>query len=46
VIPPGGEFFWSAPDANGLDCSANDSLKIVHDGSGTQDYEIVVAAVR
>lgn len=46
VIPPGGDFFWSAPDANGLDCSANDSLKITHAGAGTQNYDIVVVGVR
>ena len=46
VIPPGGDFFWSAPDASGLDCSSNDSLKITHAGAGTQNYDIIVVGVR
>jgi hypothetical protein len=47
VLPPGGLFVFTAPDANGVDCSTNADLKIAHDGSGTSSltYDIAVWGV-
>lgn len=46
-IPPGGEFFYSAPNATGLDTTSNPDLKIAHDGTGSSSltYDIVLVGV-
>lgn len=46
-LPPGGDFFMSAPDANGIDVSTNSDLKLEHDGTGTASltYDIIVIGV-
>ena len=43
LIPAGGEFFWTAPDATGLDVTSNDTLKLTHDGGGadTMDVDVI-----
>ncbi len=46
-LPPGGEFLFIAPDANGVDITTNADLKIEHDGTGSSSltYDILVAGV-
>lgn len=46
-LPPLGEFFWSAPDATGLDTSVNAHLKFEHDGTGDSapGYDIIAVGV-
>ena len=46
-IPPLGEFFYSAPDATGLDTSVNAHLKFEHDGTGASapGYNIIMIGV-
>lgn len=43
-LPPGGEFFYTAPNAAGIDTTTNAHLKLADDGSGAAglDYEIIV----
>lgn len=47
-IQPGGTFLWLAPDATGLDCSTNGTLKLLHDGVGGQDltYDLIALGVQ
>lgn len=47
LLPPGGEFLFTAPNATGLDISTNSNLKLEHDGTGESslDYEIIAAGV-
>jgi len=47
TLPPGGEFFISAPNATGIDTTTNCDLKIAHDGTGSSalTYDIVVVGV-
>ena len=47
VIKPGGEYFYSAPDASGLDVTTNADLKLTHSGGGSSslDYDIVIIGV-
>jgi hypothetical protein len=44
LLPPGGEFFWTAPDATGLDVTTNDTLKLEHNGVGssTMDVDVIL----
>ena len=45
LLPPGGEFFFTAPNATGLDTTTNNSLKIEHDAAGAAaalTYDIIV----
>jgi len=46
-IPPGGEFLWTAPNADGLTITTNKNLKVAHDGTGNSslDYEIIAIGV-
>jgi len=46
-IPPGGEFLWTAPNADGLTITTNKNLKVAHDGTGNSslDYEIIAVGV-
>lgn len=46
-LPPGGEFVFIAPDANGVDITSNDELKFEHDGTGTDNliYDLIVMGV-
>jgi len=48
LLPPGGVFIWTAPDATGLDVTTNDALKLTHDGTGaaTLSYDIVALGVQ
>lgn len=47
ILPPGGKFIWSAPNATGLDVTTNKNLKLEHNGDGSSDlvYEIVLIGV-
>lgn len=47
VLPPGGKFIWSAPDATGLDITTNKNLYLAHNGTGTSTltYDIVAIGV-
>lgn len=44
LILPGGENFWTAPNAAGLDVTTNEDLKLVHDGTGssTMDVDLII----
>lgn len=44
LIPFGGEFFWTAPSATGLDVTTNDTIKLEHDGTGgsTMDVDVIL----
>lgn len=44
VLPPGGEFYWSAPAAAGLDVTTNEDIKFAHDGTGTASltYDLIL----
>lgn len=44
TLPPGGEFFMTAPDATGIDTTTNSDLKLEHNGTGTSSltYDIIV----
>lgn len=44
TILPGGEFVFTAPNAAGLDVSANAHLKIAHDSTGSSSltYDIII----
>jgi len=44
-LRPGGELLLTAPDADGIDVTANADLKITHDGTGSSEltYDIIVA---
>jgi hypothetical protein len=46
-LPPGGDFFMTAPGSAGIDVSTNSDLKIAHDGTGTSSltYDIIVVGV-
>lgn len=43
-LGPGGEFFYTAPSATGIDTTTNAHLKLADDGSGAAglDYEIII----
>jgi hypothetical protein len=45
LLPPGGEFFWTAPDATGLDVTTNDTLKLEHNGVGTSSMNVDVIII-
>ena len=45
LLPPGGEIFWTAPNATGLDVTANDTLKLEHDGTGSDTMDVDVIFV-
>ena len=47
VLQPGGDFMFLAPDADGVDCSTNGKLKIIHGGEGTSapKYDIIAVGV-
>ena len=47
LCKPDGEFVVIAPDANGIDITSNDELKLEHDGVGTSDliFDIIVMGV-
>lgn len=45
LIPPGGEFFMTWPDATGLDTTVNKDLKLEHDAVGAAvslTYDIII----
>jgi len=42
VIRPGGIFMWTDPSAAGLDCEPTVSLKLTHDGTGTDGVNVDV----
>lgn len=45
TIAPGGERFWSYPDATGLDTTTNKDLKLEHDSAGAAEaltYDIII----
>jgi hypothetical protein len=46
-LPPGGDFFMTAPGSAGVDVTTNSKLKIAHDGTGTSSltYDIIVVGV-
>jgi len=46
VVQPGGTFLWTAPDADGLDVSTDGTLKLDHQGTGSQEVEIIFAGVQ
>jgi len=47
ILRPGGEFLWTAPDADGLAVDGTkDELKIKHDQAGTQNVDLIIAGVR
>jgi hypothetical protein len=43
-IAPGGEFYWSAPTAAGIDLTTNKDLKLEHDGTGSSTMDVDVIA--
>ena len=47
TLRPGGEFFMTAADANGIDTTTNPDLKMAHNGTGTSSltYDIIVIGV-
>ena len=46
-LPPGGDFFMTAPGSAGIDVSTNSDLKIAHDGTGMSSltYDIIIVGV-
>jgi len=46
VLPAGGIFLWTAPDETGLDVSTDGTLKLEHQGSGSQEVEIIFAGIQ
>ena len=44
-IPPGGEFYWSAPTAAGIVTTVNKNLFIAATTSGTITYDIIVGGL-
>jgi len=44
-IPPGGELYWSAPTAAGIDVSTNVKLFIAATTSGTITYDIILGGL-
>jgi hypothetical protein len=44
-IPPGGEFYWSAPTATGIDVSTNVKLYIASVSAGSITYDIILGGL-
>ena len=44
-IPPGGEFYWSAPTAAGINTTANKKLFIASESAGTITYDIIMGGL-
>lgn len=44
LIPMGGEFFWTAPNATGLDVTTNEDLKFEHDATtgAAMEVELII----
>jgi len=45
LLPPGGKFMWSAPNATGLDVTTNDTLKFENDAVGTESMDFNIIAI-
>jgi len=44
-IPAGGEFYWSAPTAAGIDLTTNKNLFVAATASGTITYDIIAGGL-
>jgi hypothetical protein len=44
-IPPGGEFYWSAPTAAGIVVTVNKNLYIASTTAGTITYDIIAGGL-
>jgi len=44
-IPPGGEFYWSAPTTTGIDLTTNKNLYVAATTPGTITYDIIAGGL-